>query len=159
MSQNSWKGVSVQILKSLRGLSSIGLNPRQGAAPSGISLQCFSLVNCGPGSCRTPTPSCLGSAGPTTFWWRSLFFYSSSLESFCEWLKTGTGTGTLWTNVSWLMLSFHICVVFAGNWNWSLIVCFFFFFFSEWWYTFTLKLLMAKGESSVGWKSKLKMYV
>lgn len=68
-------------------LSSAVLNPRRGAALSGISPQCFSRGSSGPRSWRTPTRFCLGSAGPTTLWWRSHCSYSSSLESFCKWWR------------------------------------------------------------------------
>lgn len=66
-------------------LSSTGSNHHQGAALSGISPPCFSQGSCGPGSWRTPTRSWLGSAGPTTTWWRNHCSYSWPLESFCKW--------------------------------------------------------------------------
>lgn len=121
MSQNSWKGVSVF-------LSSIGSDPRQGAAPSGISPRWFSLVSCGPGSWRTPTPACLGSAWPTTFWWRSLFSYSSPLESFCEWWRDCKQelSGLDKRSLTDVIVSYLLCIC----WKLELIsYCLFFFSF------------------------------
>ena len=79
-----------------------GLNPRQSVALSGISPQCFTRASCGSSSWRAPTRSCSGSAGPTTFWWRTHCSCSSSMESLCKWWQDDV-------NISCVMPSQVIC--------------------------------------------------
>ena len=133
-------------------VTSTGLNPRQPVALSGISPPCLSRGSGGPRSWRTPTRFCPGSAGPTTLCWRTRSSYSSPLESSCEWWHEDD------ISYDYYFTSETGTVSEYGSYSFNLNCSLLLFIFSEWWYIFTLKLSMARGRSSVVWKSKLKMY-